>query len=70
MVKKWFTEFHCGHTSTNATERSGRPTEVTTPETIERIDDMLLSIGDSRESHALVVLIKKIMSVGDGCRVC
>ena len=34
MVKKWFTEFRSGRTSTIDTERSGRPLEVAIPETI------------------------------------
>lgn len=34
-VKKWFTNFHCGYTNTYDAEHSGRPTEVSTPETIK-----------------------------------
>lgn len=34
MVKKWFTEFRCDRTSTNHSERSGQPIEVSTPEKI------------------------------------
>ena len=40
MVKKWFTEFRCG---TADAERPGRPVEVSTPETIEKIHDMVLA---------------------------
>ena len=43
MVKKWFTEFRCGRTSTKDAERSGRPVEVSTPETIEKIHDLVLA---------------------------
>lgn len=43
MVKKWFTEFRCGRTSTEDAERSGRPVEVSTSETIEKIHDMVLA---------------------------
>ncbi|QQP52895.1 Putative mariner transposase [Caligus rogercresseyi] len=43
MVKKWFTEFRCGRTSTIDAERSGRPVEVATPETIQKIHDMVLA---------------------------
>ena len=35
MVKKCFTEFRCGRTSTIDAERSGPPVEVAIPETIE-----------------------------------
>ena len=41
MVKKWFTEFRCGRASTEDAERSGRPVEVSTSETIEKIHDMV-----------------------------
>ena len=43
MVKKWFTEFRCGRTSTIDAERSGRPVEVAIPETIEKIRNMVLA---------------------------
>lgn len=43
MVKKWFTDFRCGRTSTNDAERSGRPIEVNTPENVEKIHDMVLA---------------------------
>ena len=43
MIKKWFTEFRCGRTSTENAERSGRPVEVSTPETIKKIHDMVLA---------------------------
>ncbi|QQP58373.1 Putative mariner transposase [Caligus rogercresseyi] len=43
MVKKWFTEFRCGRTSTIDAERSGRPVEVATPETIQKNHDMVLA---------------------------
>ena len=40
MVKKWFTEFRCGRTSTIDVERSGHPVE---DETIEKIRNMVLA---------------------------
>ncbi|CAK1588256.1 unnamed protein product [Parnassius mnemosyne] len=43
MVKKWFTEFCCGRTSTEDAERSGRPVEVSSPKTIKKIHDMVLA---------------------------
>ncbi|XP_029174745.1 uncharacterized protein LOC114943323 [Nylanderia fulva] len=42
MVKKWFTEFRCGRTSTSDAERSGRPKEVVTPEIVNKIHGMIL----------------------------
>ena len=42
MVKKCFTEFRCGRTSTSDTERSGRPKEVVTPEIVDKIHGMIL----------------------------
>ena len=43
MVKKWFIDFRCGRTSTNDAERSGRPIEVSTPENVEKIHEMVLA---------------------------
>ena len=43
MVKKWFTEFRCGRTSTIDAERFGRPVEVAIPETIEKIRNLVLA---------------------------
>jgi hypothetical protein len=37
MLKKWFTEFCCGCTSTRDVERSEHPVEIAAPETIEKI---------------------------------
>ena len=63
MVKKWFTEFRCGRTGTIDVERSGRPVEVTIPETIEKIRNMVLADREIVEaigiSHGSVVSILK-----------
>ena len=42
MVKKWIGEFKWGRTSTNDAERSGRSKDVTTPEIIKKIYDIVL----------------------------
>ena len=42
-VKYWATEFKRGRTSTKDENRSERPVEVTTPEMIDKIHDMVLS---------------------------
>ena len=84
MVKKWFTEFRCGRTSTEDAERSGRPVEVSTAETIEKIHDMVLAdrrlkVREIAEamgiSHGSVVSILNDHLLResfpqDGCRVC
>lgn len=41
-VYKWFGNFWNGHMSTNDAERPGRPVQVTTAETIEKIHDMVM----------------------------
>ena len=43
MVKKWFSEFRYGRTSTVHAERSGRPVEVAIAETIDKICNMVLA---------------------------
>ena len=45
-VYKWFQNFRAGHMGTCDAERSGRPVEVTTPEIIDQIHDMVM--GDRR----------------------
>lgn len=43
MVKYWFAEFKRGRSSTIDEQRSGRPKEVTTPEMIDKIHDIVLA---------------------------
>lgn len=43
MVQKWIGEFKHGRTSTNDSERSGRPKEVTIPKYIKQIHKMVLN---------------------------
>lgn len=42
MVKKWFTEFRCGRTSTSDAQCSGCSKEVITPEIIDKIHEIIL----------------------------
>ena len=42
-VYNWVNEFKRGHTSTKDEHRSGHTVEVTTPEMIDKIHDMVLS---------------------------
>lgn len=42
MVKQWVAELKMGRTSTSDERRSGRPVEVTTPEMIEKIHQIVL----------------------------
>ena len=44
MVQKWFTEFRCGRTSTEIISILGRPNEITTPEMINKIYDIVLNV--------------------------
>ena len=43
MVQKCFTEFRCGRTSTETIPRPGCPNEITTPEMINQIHDIVLN---------------------------
>lgn len=43
MVQKWFNDFRCGRTDTNDATRPGRPKEVTTPDFIDKVHDIVLA---------------------------
>lgn len=43
MIKKWFTDFRCGRTSTDDIKRSGRPKEAVTPEIVDKIHELVLN---------------------------
>ena len=43
MVQKWFTEFRCGRTSPETIPSPGRPNEISTPEMINKIHDIVLN---------------------------
>ena len=43
MVKKRFTKFRCGRTSTETITSPGRPNEIITPEMINKIHDIVLN---------------------------
>ena len=44
MVQKWFTKFRCGRMSTETIPSPGRPNEITTPEMINKIHDIVLNV--------------------------
>ena len=43
MVQKWFTEFHCGRTSTETLPSPGRLNKITTPEMSNKIHNIVLN---------------------------
>ena len=43
MVQNWFPEFRCGRKSTETIPSSVRPNEITTPEMIDKIHDIVLN---------------------------
>ena len=43
IVQNWFTKFRCGLTSTETIPSPGRPNEITTPEIINKIHDIVLN---------------------------
>ena len=61
MVQKWFTEFRCGRTSTETISSSGRSNEITTPEMINKIHDIVLN-----ESKVKVRKIAEVVSISTG----
>ena len=83
-VYNWVNEFKDDHTSTKDEHRSGLPVEMTTPEMIDKIHDMVLSdrrikvreiVEATGVSQGTVfsILHEKLdvkKSLQDGCRVC
>ena len=43
MIQKFFIEFRCGHTSTETMPSPGRANEITSPEIINKIHDIVLN---------------------------
>ena len=58
MVQKWFTEFRCGRTSTETIPSPGRPNEITIPEMINKIHDIVLN-----DPKVKVLEIAEIVSI-------
>lgn len=56
MVHKWFSQFRCGRTSTNDSERSGRPAE----EMVNKIHDIVLA-----DRHVKVKEIAEMIRISD-----
>ena len=78
MIQKWFTEFRCSRTSTETIPSLVRPNEITTPEMINKIHDIVLN--DPKVKVREIVEIVSIStervvnifesSMQDGCRNC
>ena len=60
IVQKWFTEFHCGRTSTESIPSPGRPHENPTPEVINKIHDIVFN-----DPKVKVRKIAKIVSISN-----
>lgn len=58
MIHKWYTEFRCGRTSTKDAERAGRPIQVTNPEMVNKIHDLVMD--DRRIKIREIAYIVKI----------
>ena len=58
MVQKWFTKFHCGRTSTKTIPSPGLPNEITTPEMLNKIHDIVSNYPKVRVRE-----IAKIVSI-------
>ena len=54
MVQKWFTEFRCGRTRTEIIPSPGRLNEVTAPEIINKIHNIVLNDPKVREIAGIV----------------
>ena len=58
MVQKWFTEFRCDRTSTETIRSPGCLNEITTPELINEIHDIVLN-----DPKIKVRVIAEILSI-------
>ena len=56
IVHKWFSEFRCGRTSKEIIPSPGRPNEITTPEMINKIHDIVLN-NPKVKVHEIVKII-------------
>lgn len=76
MVKRWFTVSRCVRTGSSHAEHSGRKTEVATPDTIEIINNIVLTdrrlkvcqlveaLGLSHGSVVSILMTDSIMHLG------
>lgn len=55
-VKRWFHEFKCGRISTETAPRSGRPSDVTTPENIDAIHQIIMNDNKVKLSEIADIL--------------
>lgn len=67
MVKKLCTTFRYLHTRMSDTERSGRPNEVSTLETIQNINDIVLVNNQRLKMREIVEAIDNHMSQSFRC---
>jgi len=57
MVYKWFQDFRSGHMSTSDAELSEGPVEATTPEIVDKIQEMVM---DDRRVKLLVLCESRV----------
>ena len=56
MVKRWYADFKHGHTDTNDTEPSGRPSSAVFPENTKKLNKLLFSDCKLKSRKIAVVL--------------
>ena len=66
MVQKWFSEFHCGRTSPETIPSPGHENEITTPEMINKIHDIVLynlKVKVCEKAEVLSISTKRVVNI-------
>ena len=63
MFQKFFTEFRCGRTSTETIPSPGRPNEITTPEMINKIHDIVLNDPKVKVREIVSILTERVGNI-------
>ena len=63
MIQKCFTEFRCGRTSAKTIPSPGRPNEITTPELISKIHDIVLNDPKEKVREIVSISTERVINI-------